>query len=284
MKKVKCIMIVLLSVLLAGCANSNSAEEPIEAGNPIEQNINQTDKEEENDKQHDSQTDLIPNNDLPYGLPVDFDTSGLSDAFVSAINEYCRTGIFPDGRSGGDIPGIIFYAVYDVDGDGEDELILKNEGTDMASMTERVYAYENGVFRTEYFGFPALTYYDNGIVQEEWSHNQGKAGDKFWPYTLYQYNADDDNYIELGAVDAWDRELADFISDYGAFPDDIDTDGDGYIYLLLSFDYISQRYNTDIVDGPDYEKWRNQYLDGAEALEIPYRKLAVEKVFPNAAG
>ena len=101
---------------------------------------------------------------------------------------------------------------------------------------------------------------------------------------MYQYNAEDDSYVELGAVDAWDRELADFISDYGEFPDDIDTDGDGYIYLLLSFDCISQRYNTDIVDGPDYEKWRNQYLDGAEVLEIPYRKLYVETVFPNAAG
>ena len=90
MKKVKSTMIVLLSVLLVGCANSNSTEEPIGADTQIEQNINQTDKEEENtietegsalngvtesefienDEQYDSQTDLIPNNDLPYGRPV----------------------------------------------------------------------------------------------------------------------------------------------------------------------------------------------------------------------
>ena len=58
---------------------------------------------------------------------VDFDTSGLPDAYDAAIQEYCRTDMFPDGQECGDIPGKISYAVYDVDGDGKDELILKND-------------------------------------------------------------------------------------------------------------------------------------------------------------
>ncbi len=215
---------------------------------------------------------------------VDFDTSGLPDAYNAAIQEYCRTGMFPDGQDGGDIPGKISYAVYDVDGDGKEELILKNQDTITAGMTERVYAYEDGVFREEFSGFPALTYYDNGLIHAEWSHNQGKAGDRLWPYTLYQYQPDNDSYIMLEAVDAWDKELADFISDWGAFPDDIDADGDGYIYFLLPSDWEGQYSRADIVDGSDYENWRKHYLAGAETLEIPYQELEVETVLPDAAG
>lgn len=238
----------------------------------------------EDNEKYDPQTDIMFNNGQPYGQPVDFDISGLPDAYVAVIQEHCHTGIFPDGQDSGDIPDKISYAVYDMDRDGKDELILKNLDTATASMTERVYACENGIFREEFSEFPALTYYDNGVIQAEWSHNQGKAGDRLWPYTLYQYQPDDDSYIVLGSVDAWDRELADFIGDWGAFPDDIDADGDGCVYFLLSSDWEGRYSRADIVDGLHYENWRNHYLSGAKELEIPYRELEVETVFPNAAG
>lgn len=282
-KRIVFIVATVCILLITGCGASNSAEDPVGADNQMVENVEQTDKEE-NDEQYDSQTDLIYNNGLPYGQPMNFDTGGLPDAYVVVIQEYCRTGMFPDGQDGGDIPGKISYAVYDVDGDGKDELILKNQDTITAGMTERVYAYEDGVFREEFCGFPALTYYDNGLIQAEWSHNQGNAGDRLWPYTLYQYQPDDDSYIMLEAVDAWDKELADSTSDWGAFPDDIDADGDGYIYFLLPTDWEGQYSRADIVDNSDYENWRNHYLGGAETLEIPYQELEVETVFPDAAG
>ncbi len=273
-KRIAFIMATACILLITGCGASNSAEDPAGTDNQIKvtyvENVEQADTEGVN-----TENSIDTEGELSRAIP---------DAYIAVIQEYCRTGMFPDGQDGGDIPGKISYAVYDVDGDGKDELILKNQDTITAGMTERVYAYENGVFREEFSGFPALTYYNNGLIQAEWSHNQGKAGDRLWPYTLYQYQPDDDNYIMLEAVDAWDKELADFTGDWGAFPDDIDADGDGYIYFLLPSDWEGQYSRADIVDDSDYENWRNHYLRGAETLEIPYRELEVETVLPDAAG
>ena len=55
--------------------------------------------------------------ELPYGVPVDFDPSGLPEAFAAAIGDYCRTGVFPDGGEPREIPGRFSYAVLDIDGD-----------------------------------------------------------------------------------------------------------------------------------------------------------------------
>ncbi len=48
------------------------------------------------------------------------------------------------------------------------------------------------------------TYYDNGYVAAGWSHNQGVAGDKLWPYTLYRYDSSAGKYVQEAAVDGWD--------------------------------------------------------------------------------
>lgn len=219
----------------------------------------------------------------PYGCPVDFDKDSLPAAFANAIENYCRNGTFPDGQSG-DIPSRISYAVCDIDGDGQDELIMQDIRTITASMTERIYHYENGVFREILCEYPSLTYYNNGIIQAEWSHNQGLAGDRLWPYTLYRYQPETASYEILGSVDAWDRERADSTDDWGSFPEEIDTDGDGCVYFLLPADWEGQYSRASMVDGLNHENWRSQYLSGAETLEIPYREVEVETVFPNAAG
>lgn len=230
-----------------------------------------------------SEPEVMENDGIPYGCLVDFDKDSLPAAFANAIESYCRNGIFPDGQSG-HIPSRISYAVYDIDGDGQDELIMQDIHTITASMTERIYNYENGVFREELSEYPSLTYYDNDMILAEWSHNQGLAGDRLWPYTLYQYHPETDSYEILGAVDAWDRERADFTNDWGSFPEEIDTDGDGCVYFLLPSDWEGQYSRASIVDGPNYEEWRNQYLSGAGTLEIPYREVEIVMVFPNAAG
>lgn len=224
---------------------------------------------------------------LPYGRPVDLDPSGLPAAYAAAIEQYCRVGVFPDGQDGGEIPGRISYAVFDVDGDGQNELILRNADTFMAGMTERVFGYDEsaGTFREEFSAFPALTYYDNGVIQADWSHNQGKAGDRLWPYTLYQYQAEDGRYEALGSVDGWDRALGEHMEAVGGdFPEETDADGDGYVYVLLPANWEGQYTRGSLVDGPDHENWRNHYLGGAEILKIPYQAVEVETVYPNAAG
>lgn len=239
------------------------------------------------------QTEPDPAN-TPYGNPVSLNKDALSAAFAEAIEEYCRTGRFPDGAEPGSIPSRISYAVYDVDGDGQDELILQNVNDIMAAMTERVYSFNpaGNTFQEEFSEFPALTYYDNGIIQADWSHNQGKAGD-FWPYTLYQYQAESDSYEMVGAVDAWDRRLTEETRPE-TFPADVDADGDGMVYYLIGDNWnwntrtvngtSFETWEVDPVDGPAYEDWRGSFLQNALPVSIPYKTVDVETVFPNAAG
>lgn len=223
-------------------------------------------------------------NDMPYGQPKDFDADSLPAAFAAAIERYCYDGTFPDGQGSGYIPSSISYAVYDADRDGQDELLLQNASTITAGMTERIYALEDGVFREEFSAFPALTYYENGVILAAWSHNQGVGAQRIWPYTLYQYQPETGRYEILGSVDAWDREQAASLDSLGAFPDETDADGDGCVYFLLPPDWEGDYGRARIADGPEYERWRDQYLGGADTLDIPYQEVEIETVYPDAAG
>ena len=87
------------------------------------------------------------------------------------------------------------------------------------------YDYPEEELRLVLSEFPALTFYENGTVAADWSHNQGWAG-RFWPYTLYQYSPDSGVYEETGSVDAWDLECAGGDERLAAaFPDEADAGG-----------------------------------------------------------
>ena len=122
---------------------------------------------------------------------------------------------YPDGQDcgfnySGDVSDNQF-AIYDIDFDGKEELIIQYTTTYTAGMVEVIYDYDSKtkLLKEELRSFPSLTYYNNGIVSADWSHNQGLAGlGDFWPYTLYQYKQESDTYIEIASVDAWNKEQA----------------------------------------------------------------------------
>ena len=127
--------------------------------------------------------------------PVD----GTYPAYAAALETLLQRHMLPDGTDAGEQFGDIAenqFAVYDVDHDGKDELILLYSTTATAGMAGYIFAYDNesGLLQTELQEFPSLTFYENGVVEAGWSHNQGLAGDTFWPYNLYQYNPDSDQY------------------------------------------------------------------------------------------
>lgn len=172
---------------------------------------------------------------------------------------------FPDAdgnESGG-------FAIYDIDGDESDELLLYFDGGTTASNVEYIWGYENGTTHVELDSYPLLTFYNNGIIEEGWSHNQGLAGD-FWPYFVYKYHSDSDKYQMYGGVDAWDKTLTSTNEKGEKFPTDIDADGDGIVYYLLPADWDGY-YNMTPVDGKDYENWKNSYLKQSEEItDITY--------------
>lgn len=203
-------------------------------------------------------------------------------AYAAALKGICVDRVLPDGQELS-FDDTLFemaenqFAVFDIDSDGEKELLLTYTTTDMAGMMELIYDYdeEAGEVREEFWEFPALTFYENGVIEAGWSHNQGLAGD-FWPYTLYQYDPGMDSYLPKGMVDAWDRSLSEVNYEGRAFPEEIDQDGDGVVYYIMK---NGEAYNTDApVDGAQYQEWRDAYLNGAKEIEVPFVELTEENI------
>ena len=167
------------------------------------------------------------------------------------------------------------FAVYDVDGDGEDELLISVENTYTAGMCQIIYGYDAGTggVRVEATMYPGVTYYP-GMAQEMAAHSQGYAGDKLWPYAVYRYDAQTDEYKWSCSVDGWDKTLSDYDSYREmAFPDDIDTLGEGYVYIVMDAAGEEKMMNRT-----DYEAWESALFGNLEPLDIPWQKMTAQNI------
>lgn len=190
-----------------------------------------------------------------------------------------QKGVMPDGRELDWSATTVFensFAVYDVDNDGSEELIIKWDARNnaMVSIVESMYDFKNNSLNEQYSRFASNKYYDNGVIINDSSHNQGR-GTIIWPYSLYVYDKNTDTYKSKGQVDSWSKK-----SHPENFPDDIDKDGDGHVYDLPANNGQGyQQYARErLVDGAEYEQWINSYLDGANEINIPYQPLTEEKI------
>lgn len=172
------------------------------------------------------------------------------------------------------------YAICDVNGDGENELLIQRNNTSMAGQVERVYNIYGNELLAEY---PGVTYYDNGYAQAGWSHNQGVAGDKLWPYTLYRTigTGRDRHYTTAAVIDGWDRSIRDTYLSYDEtvipFPEEADKDGDGFVYYLITeAGGYAPVYGTPM-DYAEYTNWAAVFL-GANAVEVAYIPLTEENI------
>lgn len=168
------------------------------------------------------------------------------------------------------------FALYDVDGDGAEELVLLYATDIYAGYSGYVLAYDEmtGDTKVQLLEFPLLTFYDNGAVMAGWSHNQGWGG-RFWPYNLYQYQPGSDSYIQVGMVDAWDREISDQNEGFPPFPTEIDVSGSGFVYYIMENGTYD---NSNPVDQAVYLEWLNTYIGGASQLSLPYQPLTEETI------
>jgi hypothetical protein len=121
--------------------------------------------------------------------------------------------------------------------------------------------------------FPSTTFYDNGVVTCEASHNQG-LGSELWPYSIYQYNKKTIDYDYIGTVDSWEKELNE--TDYSgeAFPDDIDKDGDGIVYSLVSEDGEYDGW----YDKDDFDEFVDTYVGNGKKLTFTENAIIYENI------
>ena len=163
------------------------------------------------------------------------------------------------------------FALYDIDGDGAQELLLCHDNAPSAWMIGAVYGYDrdSGRLTTQLLEYPAMTFYPNGVVEVGWSHNQGLAG-RFWPCTFYAYDPDADLYRPVACVDAWDREVFETDFDGNPFPAGADPEGEGIVYYI--WQYGSGEEPAPISQG-EYSDWYHALIGGDPAVEIPWQAL-----------
>ncbi len=169
------------------------------------------------------------------------------------------------------------FAICDVDLDGKEELVVSIGSAPTAGMVSVIYDYNetSGDVEKEFSSYVATTFYDNGILKVSASHNQGLAGDKLWPYSLYKYDKETNTYTLIAYVDAWDESLAGTNYEGAKYPKDVDTNGDGIVYYVMK-DGVYELKNP--ITKANYEKWVNQYLETANEIDIPYVNLTQENI------
>lgn len=225
--------------------------------------------------------------DIPLKEDTPLETSAdngetLPAAYGKTLWDVYRKGILPDGHQleyrDTEMAERNYFAICDVDGDGRKELLIHwSNPVSVAGMAEYVLDSDGGQCYTELSEYPSLCYYDNGSVEADWSHNQGKAG-RIWPKHFYRYNQEKDIYESYGSMDAWDKSL-----EKEGFPDEIDVDGDGLVYYLMPADWNADYWNGGYekkvtVDGSDYEAWRSECVGDARMIQPEYQYLTPENI------
>ena len=122
----------------------------------------------------------------------------MEKAYRSVLEEMRQNHMLPSGIQVEDITDDL-YAIFDVNGDGLEELIVKHMSGPMYESSEYVCSYNsyNGRVNVDFTGFPSLVYYDNGFIREDASHNQTDDIDA-WPYTMYCHNDARNTYDSIG--------------------------------------------------------------------------------------
>lgn len=264
MKKIASLIFsVILCITLAGCSGIQAVntDDNIETS-PLTSSPTRIDSSTESDKSADNLDDMY-------------------NAYYTALKNLIQNHILPDGVDCGEQLGDIAenkFAVCDVDNDGREELLLLYTTTYQGGWAGYVLAYdaETKKLQTELLESTLLTFYDNGIIKAEWSHNQGLAG-SFWPYSLYQYVPDSDSYVLAGMVDAWDKNYLRSETDNqnNPFPNDIDKSGTGLVYYIMK----AGRYDyTHPADVSEYNEWVNSNLKDASKIQIHYMDLTEENI------
>ncbi len=204
--------------------------------------------------------------------------SGLAE-YQAALRQLVSEHVYPDGTDTGFDSAFGSmednqFALYDVNGDGGDELIVRFTTAPMAGNTEMIYTFQegDGTLKQILIASSNLTYYANGIIKEDWSHGSELAGEGYWPYTLYQYNANQGSFEELAQVNMWSKvvDTVDFKGD--PYPDDIDVEGAGTVFIL------SQADEVKTVSKSDYEQWLADTMGTAAELDVPYQALSEENI------
>jgi hypothetical protein len=227
-------------------------------------------------------------------------TSGTVEAYTDADKAYydivfnlCYNFIWPDGEvcaytygSGYDMQDNQF-AIADVDGDGQEELIVCFMASSADEFRTSIYRYDEstGVCveelqtapRENPGKYPGMTFYDNGVISVYLSTNPGReVCETIWPYSIYQWNGKSKSYDYVGTLYGLDKQLA--VKAGEEYPTAADTDGYGTVYYLVDDSATGQNADSKTMSRSKYESWYEKMFGGAAAKDITYLDMTDENI------
>lgn len=219
--------------------------------------------------------------------PVLYETSPIvepdpaaREAFQAALQKLLTGNMFPDGTPA---PFVSDYgpmeqnrfAIFDADGDGREELLLAFTTTFASSGQTHIYGFDGSGLHLELLDAPFLTVYTGGLIQADASHNHTYAGDTLWPHQLYRYDPETDVYEAFVYVDAWERRFGETHVDGTPYPEELDQDKIGAVYLIYTPTWGEGR---EMLSKGDFEAWQAALFADAQPMQIPYQPLTGENI------
>lgn len=200
------------------------------------------------------------------------------------------------------------FCIADIDSDGREELLFTYDPAVTASTVTVIFDTDGGRIRVQGRVWPDSAYYTNGVILEAASHNQS-YGDTIWPYSVLVYDDSTDSYQVAGSAASMEKPVGEWERlyyvgrEYIPFPEELDLDGDGVLYILSEPEPESESdpENTDmdaasasaqvyddgtwpsrIVERDEYDAWIGGYLQEAAKIELEWKNFTPENV--NAIG
>lgn len=151
------------------------------------------------------------------------------------------------------------FAVFDIDGDGRDELIVLYAQED--GVTEYILEGEGTELRLDGESF----FYEGGVVEMPVPLLDGEETGSFAPYVLYQYDAELDAYYEVAYVQMLELSELEAKGLADEYPEEADTSQTGRVYLI----------GSNPVDETEYELWCSSWREAVQ-ISIPFVLLTQE--------
>jgi hypothetical protein len=213
-------------------------------------------------------------------------------AYYDIVFNLCYNFIWPDDElcaysynSGYDMQDNTF-AISDVDGDGQDELIVCFMASSADNFRTSIYRYDESAGtcveelttapRENPGKYPGMTFYDNGVISVCLATNPGRElCETIWPYSIYQWNKNSKTFDYVGTIYGLDKQLADRMGE--EYPDDVDTEGYGTVYYLSDDNAFGDNAASQTMSRSEYERWYEEMCGGA-ARDIAYLDMTDENI------
>lgn len=171
----------------------------------------------------------------------------------------------------------IEFAVYDIDSDGRDELLITFD-------QRGLFVYDHnadGNLVKQFSGYIRSDFYENGAVRVYSAHNQTHSF-KVHPFAMYKYNNETDSYDECEYVYGIDKNIVDIVNrqieeaggtEFFEYPAEYDKSSSGTVYYIRSDD------ETEIpLDLTEYNEYYGQFTENTDIIDIQFVELTEENI------